>query len=516
MRTLFGRLAAASRLAAAAAVTLSVALFAYAWAQAPAPTRYDLVIEGGRVMDPQTGFDRVANVGVSGGTIRAIAETPLEGARKISAKGLVVAPGFIDLHAHGQTPSDNDLQARDGVTTALELEQGVYPIAPFYAKREGKSRINFGASVSHRGLRVFIGTGKESTETIVDPELGARLLAIQDKWAYPRFDQSQVDRMRDLFRREFASGGLGLGLAPEYIPGAGRDEILGVFLEAASLRAPIFVHVRRSETAKGDGPIGPIQEMIADAAATGAPLHLCHIGSKSLGAISPIMKLIEGAKAHGVDVTTEVYPYTAGSTRIGSALFDEGWRVRQGAEYSDIEWPPTGERLTEESFNRRRRENPETYVVMHTIPERTVDIAIAHPMVMIASDGVPFVNGASHPRGAGTFARVPGHYVRERQLLTLMDGLRKMTIMPAQRLEQISPAMAKKGRLQIGADADIAIFDPARVIDRATFAKPTTPSDGIPYVVVGGVLVVDKGQIVADAHPGKGIKSAAPTVEIVP
>jgi len=151
---------------------------------------------------------------------------------------------------------------------------------------------------------------------------------------------------------------------------------------------------------------------------------------------------------------------------------------------------------------------------MHEISDFSVDTAIANPMVMIASDGVPFVNGADHPRGAGTFARVLGYHVRERQLLSLMDGLRKMTLMPAQRLEQISPAMRKKGRLQVRADADITIFDPARVIDRATYAKPTTPSDGIPYVLVGGVVIVDKGQIAADAHPRKGIRSGGPNVDI--
>jgi N-acyl-D-aspartate/D-glutamate deacylase len=503
------------RVAFAASIAfLTLGLVAYAWAQSPAPVRYDLVIEGGRVMDPETGVDRIANVGVTGGTIRAISDAPLEGKRKINARGLVVAPGFIDLHAHGQTPSDNDIQARDGVTTALELESGVYPIAPFYTKREGHSRINFGASVSHRGLRVFVATGMESTEMGVDPELSARLLSAQDKWAYPRFDQSQVDRLRDLFRREFAAGGLGMGLAPEYIPGAGRDEVFAMFQEVADLHAPVFVHVRRAETAMGDGPIAPMQEVIADAAATGASLHIVHIGSKALGAIAPILQMIEGARAHGVDVTTEVYPYTASSTRIGSALFDEGWRGRQGAEYSDVEWPATGERLTEESFNRFRRDSPEAFVVVHKISDLTVDTAIANPMVMIASDGVPFVDGAGHPRGAGTFARVLGYYVRERQLLSLMDGLRKMTLMPAQRLEQISPAMRKKGRLQVGADADITIFDPARVIDRATYAKPTTPSDGIPYVLVGGVVIVDRGQIVADVHPGKGIRSGGPNVEI--
>ncbi len=508
MGQIFDIVSARRKALASTIICLAVSVGPSVWAQSPAATNYDIVIEGGRVMDPETGFDRLANVGIVGGTVQTVTDEQLRGKRKIDARGLVVAPGFIDLHAHGQTPSDNDIQVRDGVTTALELEMGVYPVAPFYSRREGRSRINFGTSVSHRGMRIFIATGMNTTDSSDDPDRAARILATQDKWAYPRFDEQQVNRMRELFRADHAIGGVGLGMAPEYFPGAGRDEVLTLFQDTAALGSVVFVHVRGAETAEGDGPMAPMQEMIANVAATGASLHLVHIGSKALGAIDPVMQMIVGARAQGLDVSTEVYPYTAGSTQIGSALYDEGWQKRRGGQYSDIEWPPTGERLTEESFNRYRAESPRTFVVFHNIPERTVDTAVAHPIVMIASDGIPFVDGAGHPRGAGTFARVLGHYVRERKLISLMDGLRKMTLMPAQRLEAIAPIMRKKGRLQVGSDADITIFDPAHIIDRATFAKPTTPSDGIPYVLVGGILVVDKGQIVSDALPGTAIKSA--------
>lgn len=485
---------------AAAALAVAPALMA-------AGEGFDIVIEGGRVMDPETGFDGIANVGIKAGRIAAIGPGPLKGARSIDARGLVVAPGFIDLHAHGQTLPDSDLQARDGVTTALELEGGVYRVAPFLAARAGKARINFGASVGHRDLRVFIATGLDRSSGTTDAAALADAIKREQEWAYTRFDTAQIDRMCAIVRSEIAAGGLGIGLMPEYLPATSREEMQALFRTSAATKAPIFTHVRRSDTAKGDGPVAPVEEVIADAAATGAPLHLCHIGSKALGAIDPILALIHGARDHGMDISTEVYPYTAGSTLLGSALFDAGWQGRMGGDYGDIEWALTGERLTEASFTRYRRENPAGWAILHIIPERTVDIAMADPLVMIASDGVPFINGRGHPRGAGTFARTLGVYVRERKLLGLMTALRKMTLMPAQRLEVIAPSMKRKGRVQPGCDADLTLFDPAAVIDRATFAAPATPSAGIPWVLVGGVPVVARGAIVAGALPGQAVRA---------
>ena len=218
--------------------------------------------------------------------------------------------------------------------------------------------------------------------------------------------------------------------------------------------------------------------------------------------------MIDGARRHGVDVTTEVYPYDASSTAIGSALFNPGWQERLAAKYEDIEWPPTGERLNAESFARYRKEQPGMAIVNHHIPDATVTTAVAHPGVMIASDAIVYIDGKGHPRATGTFARVLGIYVREKHALTLMDALGKMTFLPAHRLEGISPAMHHKGRVQVGADADLTLFDPATVTDRATYQNPTLISAGIPYVIVGGVPVVDQGQIVPTAYPGKGVLSS--------
>jgi N-acyl-D-aspartate/D-glutamate deacylase len=467
------------------------------------PGAYDLVITGGRVMDPETHADRSANVGVRGGKIVAIGKDPMVGKRTIDAKGLVVAPGFIDLHSHAQYAFGYDQQARDGVTTSLELEAGTYPIRSFYEQRAGKTRINYGASVGIQGIRTNIKTGIREYTGQSSPAVIAR----KAEWAETPFTRAERDRERAMFREEFAAGGLGMGVLYEYLPALGRDELYELMQDAAAVHAPVFVHVRAASHADIDNLMAPMQEMVADAASTGASVHVCHIGSKSLSAVSPVLDMFDRARKRGVDITTEVYPYDAGSTVIGSALFNEGWQDHNGGTFKDIEWPPTGERMTAESFAKFRRDQPQAFVIMHVIPPATVETAIAHPGVMIASDAVPYDNGAGHPRGTGTFARVLGVYVREKHTLSLMDALGRMTLLPAKRLEQISPAMKHKGRVQIGADADLTLFDPVKVVDRATYSHPTVPSAGIPYVIVGGTPVVDGGEIVKAAFPGQGVRS---------
>jgi hypothetical protein len=357
---------------------------------------------------------------------------------------------------------------------------------------------------------VKIKTGIDEEGSLDAPfNTWGKILPRKSEWAEQPLSPAERERERAMFDDGFAAGGLGLGVLSEYLPGAGRDEIYLLMKEAGRLHAPVFVHARAAERADADNLMTPVQELIADAASTGAPVHLCHIGSKALSAIDMVLDMIDGAHSRGVDVTTEVYPYDASSTAIGSALFNPGWQERLAAKYEDIEWPPTGERLNAESFARYRAQQPGMAIVNHRIPESTVTAAVAHPGVMIASDAVVYIEGKGHPRASGTFARVLGVYVRQKHALTLMDAIGKMTYLPAHRLEAISPAMRRKGRVQVGADADLTLFDPATVTDRATYQSPTLTSAGIPYVIVGGVPVVDRGKIVAAAHPGKGVMSGA-------
>jgi dihydroorotase len=215
-----------------------------------------------------------------------------------------------------------------------------------------------------------------------------------------------------------------------------------------------------------------------------------------------VLEIIEGARKRGVDVTTEAYPYTAGSTPIESAIFDEGWQERLRITYGDIQWQDTGERLTEETFRKYREKGG--IVIIHVMKPEWIDLAVRSPFVMIASDGMPYAPGA-HPRSAGTFSRILGQYVREREILDLMEAVGKMTLLPAKRLSEVAPAMKKKGRLQVGADADITVFDLGTIRDTANFEDDLSFSEGVVHVLVGGEFVVRDSQSVKDVFPGKPV-----------
>jgi dihydroorotase len=445
---------------------------------------YDVVLAHGRVMDPASGLDGVRYVGIRGGKIAAVSEAPLQGRTVLDVSGLVVAPGFIDLHSHGQTPENYRFKARDGVTTALELEVGVSPVPEWYRAREGQALINFGATSGHIPARMAV---MHDSGTLLphDTAKGA---------ATPE----QRRQTFDLVRRGLDDGALGIGMGIAYVPLATRAEILELFGLAAERKTALYVHIRNGGPVE-PGVIDALQEVIADAAATGASLHVVHITSMGLQETALCLQMIAGARRSGLDVTTEMYPYTAGMTDLGSAVFDEGWQAKQGGiDFGDLQWALTGERLTAESFARYRRQGG--MVAIHSIPEEVVRQAIADPMTMIASDGI-LDHGKGHPRAAGTYARVLGRYVREQHALTLMEALRKMTVMPADRL-----GIRTKGRIAVGADADIAVFDPARVMDRATFENPAQYSEGIEYVLVNGTLVVKGGELVDGVAPGLAVR----------
>ncbi len=450
----------------------------------PAQT-YDLVIAHGRVLDPAANLDAVRNIGIRAGKIAAVSSAPIEGRTVIDATGLTVTPGFIDLHSHGQTPENYRYKAMDGVTTALEMEVGVSPVTAWYRAREGQALINFGATSGHLPARMAVmhDSGK--------------LLPRDNAVTRPATAEEQGETLA-LVRRGLDEGGLGIGMGIAYIPLATRAEVLDLFRLAAERKATLYVHMRNGGPVE-PGVVDALQEVIADAAATGASLHVVHITSMGLRETPLCLDMVAGARKRGLDITTEAYPYTAGMTDLGSAIFSQGWQQRQGGiSFGDLQWAATGERLTAESFARYRKQGG--MVAIHSIPEDIVRLAMANPMVMIASDGI-LENGKGHPRAAGTYCRVLGRYVREEHVLSLMDAVRKMTVMPADRL-----GIKTKGRLAVGADADVAVFDPARVADRATFENPAQYSTGMAYVVVNGTVVVDKGKLVQGVAPGKGLR----------
>jgi dihydroorotase len=451
---------------------------------------FDIVLQRGRVMDPESGLDGVRSVGINGRKIVEISARVLRGRAEIDATGLVIAPGFIDLHSHGQTPENYRYKAMDGVTTALELELGVSPVSEWYAARKGNALVNFGASAGHIPARIAVM--KDSGEFLP-----------RDSAMNRRASPTEQRVILAAIQKGLDEGALGMGLGLGYVPTATHEEILELFYAASKWKRPVFVHLRDAGTGV-PGVFESLQEVIANAAAAGIPLHIVHITSMAQAKTPSALRLIEGARARGLDITVEAYPYVAGQTGLESALFDPGWQEKLGATYSDLMWVATGERLNKESFDRYRKQGGRVVLFQNT--EETVRAAVAHPLVTIGSDG-RMTEGKGHPRGAGAFGRLLGKYVREDKALSLMEAIRKCSLMPAQRLEAMSPQMRQRGRLKVGADADISVFDPSRVIDKATFEKPAQYTEGFRYVLVNGVFVVRDGKLQEGVAPGEGIRA---------
>ncbi|MBL8203229.1 MAG: amidohydrolase family protein [Blastocatellia bacterium] len=453
---------------------------------------FDLVIANGRVVDPDSKLDAVRHVGIRGKSIAAISASPLKGKRSVDAKGQVVTAGFIDLHSHGQDDENYRFKAMDGVTTALEMEVGASPVSQWYAEREGKSLINFGATVGHIPARMAL-LGDTGTWLPRDKAITAQL------------NGEQKSQLLQTLQQGLNEGAIGVGFGLAYVYGATREEIFDAFKVAAKNNVTCFVHARSHGAIDPGSALEAMQEVIANAAGTGASLHIVHVTSTGLSQTPACLELIKGARQRGLDVTTEAYPYIAGMTGLETAIFSDGWQQKLNITYKDLQWVATGERLTAESFARYRQQGG--LVVIFSIPEAAANLAVTDPDIMIASDGL-LTNGKGHPRGAGSYARVLGYYVREQKTLSLMDALRKISLLPAQRLEKAVPMMRNKGRLKVGADADVVVFDPARVIDKATFENPAQYSAGITQVFVNGVAVVQDGKLVEGVKPGVAIRRA--------
>jgi N-acyl-D-aspartate/D-glutamate deacylase len=483
----------------------SAAVFALAlWLAACArpPESFDLVLQGGRVIDPETGLDAVRDVGIRGGMVVRISSKPLTGTRMIQATGLVVSPGFIDLNQHEHDAASYRLEALDGVTTALELEAGVPDVARFLELRRGKTPINFGASASHEAARVLafgVPLGDSPfgpAAAIPNPSIGP---ATNDPAS-----QEHLQRILDILRAQVEAGGLGIGISLEYTPGATRHEIIEVFRLAAEYKQPVIVHVRSAGRLEPGSAIEAINEVIGAAAVTGAAVHINHINSNCLGDSPECLRMIEGARARGLDVTTEAYPYGVAMTFITGAYFAPGWRERRNIDYGDLELPGTGERLTRERFETLHAAPTPRLVLIHVNPDAVVDAVITNPHVMIASDGIK-----GHPRLAGTCARILARYVRSQGTMSLLGAVRKLSLMPAQRLETARQAARRKGRLQEGADADIVVFDPERIEDLATYSSAFEPSKGVRHLIVAGTIVVNDGLFVEGVNPGQALRGDA-------
>ena len=473
---------------------------------------YDLVIAGGRVIDPESGLDAVRYVGIRHGLCRrraatrravaAISESPLTGVTTVEAAGLVVAPGFIDLHAHGQDPVSSRFQAMDGVTTALELEIGAFPVDRWYARRGDASRINYGASVSHQGARLraldraMVRANAEGTFSLGESGDGA---------LYRAADEDELARLGELMEGGLREGAIGFGFGLAYTPGASHRELLRLFEIAAAHEAPVFVHLRSSAAFTARRRAGAVPG--GDRQRGGhrcRTLHIVHLNSTA----DP---LAEEALAHDPRRPRSRRGRDDGGLSVhGQRVAHRVAALRRLGRVGPARRTRGCSGSTRASGSRRRRSSATGGRAGGSSctggPRQLNEWIVGQPDVIAASDGIPFSEGRAHPRGAGTFARILGHYVRERGVLSLMDALRKMTLLPAQRIEGIVPEMARKGRVQVGSDADLTIFDPERVIDRATYDAPDQYSAGIVHVLVGGAFVVRDGALVDGVQPGRPLR----------
>jgi cytosine/adenosine deaminase-related metal-dependent hydrolase len=462
---------------------------------------YDVVLSGGRVIDPETKLDAIRNVGIINNRIAQISSEPLKGKETINATGLVVTPGFIDLHVHGRSNVEQEYQLHDGVTTALELEWGIEHVGKWYESRNGKATINYGASVCwpFERFKAFDKYQQAASDVLEKTAKGESGIGVLMDAVSPAMKENQtVEEMAKTvanIKAALAEGGIGIGVPIGYLPTSKPSEMYSVFNLAGEMDALVFTHVRHAN-------IISLQEVISDAILSRAPLHIVHINSVSLSQIQFALDMVNDAKKRGFDISTELYPYTAGSTMLQSAMFDEGWQAEKGISYPDIQWVKTGERLTKETFEKYRKEGGA--VIAHVMKPEWIKTGIAAPGVMIASDGMAY-SKLAHPRTAGTFSRVLGKYVREDKVIDLNTAIEKMTLLPAKRLENIAPTMRFKGRIQVGADADITIFNPNTVIDKATFEKGLEFSSGIEYVMVNGTFVLKNGKTVIGVLPGQPV-----------
>ncbi|MEJ3745973.1 amidohydrolase family protein [Actinomycetes bacterium KLBMP 9797] len=476
----------------------------------------DLVFVGARVLDPESGLDAVRAVGVRGGVIASVTETPPPAATVVDAAGLVLAPGFVDLHSHAQDQVGMRLQALDGVTTALELEAGALPPGERYRRAADEGRpINFGYSAGWAVARLQLFDGVPAGGDALDV---GREHGHLPNWRRPVAGHD-LDALLDLLAQGVADGGLGFGVLLGYAPDTDPAEYAALAALAAELGVPVWTHMRHN------GMRG-VTEVLAAASATGAQLHICHLNSTAFDAIDEAGAAITAARADGARVTTEAYPYGAASTNIGAPFLAPEALAAEGRSPTSLTYLATGERVADAARLRALRDaDPGGLVIVDFLDENDPSLvrALLLDDTVIATDTMPMVDGGVrvpgdtwpvpptarvHPRSVGGYAKTFRWLVRELGALSMMEAVRRCSLLPAQLLADVAPAMRAKGRVQPGADADLVLFDPATIADRATYTR-IEPSAGIAHVLVRGEFVVRDYQLIPDAFPGRPIRAHA-------
>lgn len=461
----------------------------------------DLVISNGRVIDPQTNTDQVLNVGIRAGEIVALSEQRLHAKNMVDARGLVVAPGFIDVHSHTPTLLGQHLNLLDGITTQLDLEAGSFPIQFYGEHFSGGAQLNYGSSVGHFAIRMKVMEGVDQPYLFVGNKPGNFSGAAFTKPA----SANEIETMRQLLHQGLDDGGLGIGVLLDYMTSAvSKAELEMIFTVASERDVPVFVHVRRG--LPGD-PAG-LLEVIELAKTSHAATFVCHITHNAMGGIGEWLSLIDAANNDGANITTETLSYAAGGTFIGADVFQRrDWQRIFDISHEDVQWVATGEWLTQETWDKYSKEQPTGSVNHHYVKEAWIEQALQWPGMMVTTDALPALDldVLTNPNIAGTYSRLLGHYVRERGVISLPTALAMTSYNQARWMEQASDAFSKKGRVQIGADADLVIFNAQTINATATYGKPYSTPTGISTVIVGGRIVVKDGQRVEGRYPGKKI-----------
>jgi N-acyl-D-aspartate/D-glutamate deacylase len=486
----------------------------------------DILLRGGRVIDPADGTDRVQDVLVSGDRVAAIGQDlpAPPGATVHEVAGMVVGPGFIDMHSHVHSIAGQRLQAFDGVTTALDLESGLMPLDKAYRDAADQGRpLHYGFSASWGGARAAVLAGVEQTADIVHS-----LQVLGNPLWQASSTPAQLHSWLELLRREIADGALGIGVLMGYAPRTEPAEYLAVARLAAEAGVPTYTHIRELVEADPTTPIDGAEELVRAAGETGAAMHHCHVNSTSRRHVDRVLDTITRSREAGSRVTVEAYPYGAGSTAIGAAFLAPERLAAFGLTPSKLVLLPTGERIADVARLRQlREEQPGSPCIVEFFDEddpadqQLLHDALAYPDAIVASDAMPVLwtdgrvdsrewplppGGSTHPRTAGTFTRALRTMVRESQTWTWVEAFRRCSYLPARVLDEVTPATAGKGRLAPGADADLVVLDPDRVTDLATYLDAVRPSEGVRHLLVAGTPVICDGLLVEDAFPGRAVR----------
>lgn len=443
----------------------------------------DVVFTGGRVIDPDTGFDRIGNVALIGSTIVEISDQPISATREIPAANLVISPGFIDMLSYSPNGYGEWWKVADGVTTNVGMHGLRFDANRFLTDwTDTGVPINFGGAVHNSHVRSQLGVPPNETA-----------------------DAQQIVTISQSVETQVRAGYLGVHAQPEYAPGVSATELMDMGRLAATLDVPLCVHARYSDNLEPGLQSDATAELVAVARETGCHVHVEHLNSTGgTGRMTDALGEIADAIAEGLRMTSCMYPYEFWATYLQANRFAD-WQEKYGLTFEDLQVAGTNERLNAETYAEALDANALT--AAFAIPAADNDLAVQSPFMMIGSDAILERPHNNHPRSTGCFSRTIAEYTRNKQLLSLSQALAMMTIRPARLLEISSPQMTRKGRLQIGADADVTVFDPATIADRSTIADPAQESIGVQYVFVNGTEVRNPEGNITSALPGVAITS---------